>query len=104
MQFYEAPTPNDEEKPSEPMPAETEAQVPKDRAAAKKAISGGFCLTVFQTLVCVLILLAAFFLRQNPQKQWAGNQRMFHLRQVLGSQFHIFGLPFYVMAFPPLFF
>ena len=42
MQFYEAPTPNDEEKPSEPIPAETEAQVPKDRAAAKKAISGGF--------------------------------------------------------------
>ena len=63
MQFYEAPTPNDEEKPSEPIPAETEAQVPEDRAAAKKAISGGFCLTVFQTLVCVLILLAAFFLR-----------------------------------------
>ena len=63
MQFYETPTPNDEEKPSEPIPAETEAQVPKDRAAAKKAISGGFCLTVFQTLVCVLILLAAFFLR-----------------------------------------
>ena len=58
MQFYEMPTPNDEEKPSEPIPAETEAQVPKDRA-----ISGGFCLTVFQTLVCVLILLAAFFLR-----------------------------------------
>ena len=71
MQFYEAPTPNDEEKPPEPIPARivpsitnaTEAQVPKDRAAAKKAISGGFCLTVFQTLVCVLILLAAFFLR-----------------------------------------
>lgn len=61
MQFYETPTPNDEEKPSEPIPAETEAQVPKDRAAAKKATSGGFCLTVFQTLVCVLILLAAFF-------------------------------------------
>ena len=56
MQFYETPAPNDEEKPSEPIPAETEAQVPK-------AISGGFCLTVFQTLVCVLILLAAFFLR-----------------------------------------
>ena len=37
MQFYEAPTPNDEEKPSEPIPAETEAQVPEDRAAAKKA-------------------------------------------------------------------
>lgn len=55
MQFYETPTPNDEEKPSEPIPAETEAQVPKDRAAAKKATSGGFCLTVFQTLVCVLI-------------------------------------------------
>ena len=52
MQFYEAPTPNDEEKPSEPIPAETEAQVPKDRAAAKKTISGGFRLTVFQTLVC----------------------------------------------------
>ena len=51
MQFYETPTPNDEEKPSEPIPAE------------KKAISGGFRLTVFQTLVCVLILLAAFFLR-----------------------------------------
>ena len=51
MQFYETPTPNDEEKPSEPIPA------------AKKAISGGFRLTVFQTLVCVLILLAAFFLR-----------------------------------------
>ena len=63
MQFYETPTPNDEGKPSDPIPAETEAQVPKDRAAAKKAISGGFCLTVFQTLVCVLILLAAFFLR-----------------------------------------
>lgn len=62
MQFYEMPTPNDEEKSSEPIPAETEAQVPKDRAAAKKAISG-FRLTVFQTLVCVLILLAAFFLR-----------------------------------------
>ena len=46
-----------------PRSAETEAQVPKDRAAAKKAISGGFRLTVFQTLVCVLILLAAFFLR-----------------------------------------
>ena len=46
MQFYETPTPNDEEKPSEPIPAETEAQVPKGRAAAKKAISGGFCLTV----------------------------------------------------------
>ena len=60
MQFYETPTPNDEEKPSEPIPAET---VPKDRAAAKKAIRGGFRLTVFQTLVCVLILLAAFFLR-----------------------------------------
>ena len=55
MQFYETPTPNDEEKPSEPIPAETEAQVPKDRAAAQKAISGGFRLTVFQTLVCVLI-------------------------------------------------
>lgn len=63
MQFYEAPTPNDEEKPSEPIPAETEAQVSKDRAAAKKPTSGGFRLTVFQTLVCVLILLAAFFLR-----------------------------------------
>lgn len=63
MQFYETPTPNDEEKQSEPIPAETEAQVSKDRAAAKKAISGGFRLTVFQTLVCVLILLAAFFLR-----------------------------------------
>ena len=48
MHFYEAPTPNDEEKPSEPMPAETEAQVPKRKAAAKKAISGGFRLTVFQ--------------------------------------------------------
>ena len=63
MQFYEAPTPNDEEKPSEPISAETEAQVPKDRAAAKKPTSGGFRLTVLQTLVCVLILLAAFFLR-----------------------------------------
>lgn len=60
MQFYETPIPNDEEKPSEPIPAETEAQVPKDRAAAKKAISGGFRLTVFQTLVCVLILLRRF--------------------------------------------
>ena len=46
MQFYETPTPNDEEKPSEPIPAETEAQVPKDRAAAKKAISGGFAYRV----------------------------------------------------------
>lgn len=63
MQFYEAPTSNEEEKPPEPIPAEAEAQVSKDRAAAKKAISGGFRLTVFQTLVCVLILLAAFFLR-----------------------------------------
>ena len=26
MQFYETPTPKDEEKPSEPIPAETEAQ------------------------------------------------------------------------------
>lgn len=63
MQFYETPAPNDEEKPSEPIPAEAEAQALKDRAAAKKAISGGFRLTAFQTLVCVLILLAAFFLR-----------------------------------------
>ena len=63
MQFYETPTPKDEEKPSEPISAETEAQVTKDRAAAKKTASGGFRLTVFQTLVCVLILLAAFFLR-----------------------------------------
>lgn len=63
MQFYEAPTSNEEEKPPEPIPAEAEAQVSKARAAAKKAISGGFRLTVFQTFVCVLILLAAFFLR-----------------------------------------
>lgn len=63
MQFYETPTPNDEEKPPEPIPAETEMQALKDRAAAKKTASGGFRLTVFQTLVCVLILLAAFFLR-----------------------------------------
>lgn len=37
MQFYETPTPNDEEKPSEPIPAETEAQVPKDRAGRKES-------------------------------------------------------------------
>ena len=63
MQFYEMHTPNDEEKPLEPIPAETEMKALKDRAAAKKTTSGGFRLTVFQTVVCVLILLAAFFLR-----------------------------------------
>lgn len=60
MQFYETPTPNDEEKPSEPIPAETEAQVPKDRAAAKKAISGGFRLTVFQRLYACSFCLRRF--------------------------------------------
>lgn len=63
MQFYETPPPNNAEKPPEPMPAETETQAPKDKAAAKETTSGGFRLTVFQTAVCVLILLAALFLR-----------------------------------------
>lgn len=60
MQFYEAPTPNDEEKPSEPIPAETEAQVPKDRAAAKKAISGGFALPCSKRLCACSFCLQRF--------------------------------------------
>ncbi len=63
MQFYETPPPSEAEKPVEPEPPKTESLVTKDRAAAEKTASGGFRLTVFQTVVCVLILLAAFFLR-----------------------------------------
>lgn len=63
MQFYETPPPSEAEKPAEPEPPKTKSPAAKDRAAAEKTASGGFRLTVFQTVVCVLILLAAFFLR-----------------------------------------
>lgn len=64
MQFYETPPPDKTEKPTEPEQSEqTQAAKLNDKAAAEETASGGFRLTVLQTVVCALILLAALFLR-----------------------------------------
>ena len=61
MQFYETPPPEEKADISQ-LDAQEQPVTPKDKAAAGP-VSGGFRLTVLQTVICVLVLLAALFLR-----------------------------------------
>ena len=69
MQFYETPPPDKTEQEKAEVPTElghgeqTVSSPLKDKAAAKETVSGGFRLTVLQTVICVLALLTALFLR-----------------------------------------
>ena len=68
MQFYETLPPDKTEQKRTEVPTESEhgeltvCSPPKDRAAAGENTSGGFRLTVLQTVICVLVLLAALFM------------------------------------------